>query len=218
MRESRLFDLLPALMPHEHSCACLDPRRSRLPPISSTPWAGQRKSPPSCKSSPRRSAMPRPRTVSPKHGAPDSPNWRSRRASRITSRSCAAISRRSVARRAANRRKQRRRKSKIRQRQRRTDMAKRVPPKGNVTPETFMEHYEAVSATKAAVDDANSAHRHALKAAKRDGLDQAMLLRAMSYARMDADKRDSQFRDLGRYLTWLQVPIGTQLGFDLAAQ
>ena len=63
---------------------------------------------------------------------------------------------------------------------------------------------------------ARGVYRSALKAAKKIGVNQAMLIQAMQIVTVqDEAEVTMDFRDLGRYLRYLNSPIGAQFGlFD----
>lgn len=82
--------------------------------------------------------------------------------------------------------------------------------KSNLTPETFLEHYRAVSRARMELTEAQAKVRNAMKRAKGAGIATAQLSAAISLTKIDKEKRDIEFRDLARYMAWLQMPIGTQ--------
>lgn len=89
------------------------------------------------------------------------------------------------------------------------------PVLGNLTYDTFKEHADECSHLKQVAHDANAAYRQALKRAKGAGINQAALAQALTLRRQDPEKTTTEFRDINRYLKWLGVPVGTQLGmFD----
>ncbi|MCC7348107.1 MAG: hypothetical protein IT538_11970 [Variibacter sp.] len=93
----------------------------------------------------------------------------------------------------------------------------------NLSPSEFLKHYRLVGDAKRefdrAADEAKAKqgiYRSALKAAKKSGVNQAMLIEAMRI-KTTADEAEvaMQFRDLGRYLRYLNSPLGEQFGlFD----
>lgn len=88
--------------------------------------------------------------------------------------------------------------------------------KPNLSPEAFLEHYRAVAGKKRELEAAQGAYRASLKAAKKAGVNQAQMIAAMQI-KTNADEADVAmgFRDLGRYLRYLNVPLGTQFAmFD----
>lgn len=98
-------------------------------------------------------------------------------------------------------------------------MAERVRDRAqqsNVTPETFLEHFNTLAATKGAIDDANSAHRAAVKAAKSVGLDTAAVLQTLKESKWDKEKRASRFKNLTTYRLWLEAKPGTQWEMPVA--
>lgn len=93
----------------------------------------------------------------------------------------------------------------------------------NLSPSEFLKHYRLVGDAKRefdrAADEAKAKqgiYRSALKAAKKSGVNQAMLIEAMRIkTTADEAKVAMQFRDLGRYLRYLNSPFGEQFGlFD----
>jgi ribosome modulation factor/uncharacterized protein (UPF0335 family) len=83
-------------------------------------------------------------------------------------------------------------------------------PKSNLTPETFLEHYRAVSRARTVLTEAQAQVRNAMKRAKAAGIATAQLSAAIALTKIDKDRRDADFADLARYMAWLQMPIGTQ--------
>lgn len=96
-------------------------------------------------------------------------------------------------------------------------------PTPNLTPEEFLKNYRRVADAKRDMDkvadelkSARGVYRSALKAAKKIGVNQAMLIQAMQIVTVqDEAEVTMDFRDLGRYLRYLNSPIGAQFGlFD----
>jgi ribosome modulation factor len=96
-------------------------------------------------------------------------------------------------------------------------------PTPNLTPEEFLKNYRRVADAKRDMDkvadelkSARGVYRSALKAAKKIGVNQAMLIQAMQIVTVqDEAEVTIDFRDLGRYLRYLNSPIGAQFGlFD----
>lgn len=93
----------------------------------------------------------------------------------------------------------------------------------NLTPEAFLQHYRVIGDAKRVMDrvqdelkSARGIYRSALKAAKKQGVNQAMLIEAMRIKTIaDETEEAMHFRDLGRYLRYLNSPLGAQFGlFD----
>lgn len=93
----------------------------------------------------------------------------------------------------------------------------------NLTPEAFLQHYRVIGDAKRVMDrvqdelkSARGIYRSALKAAKKQGVNQAMLIEAMRIKTIaDEAEEAMHFRDLGRYLRYLNSPLGAQFGlFD----
>jgi hypothetical protein len=83
----------------------------------------------------------------------------------------------------------------------------------NVTAETTAEHYRILAGTRRDMESARGAHRAAVKAAKKAGINTAALLEAMRLKREDdSDAVALYYRDLARYAAWINAPIGSQLG------
>ncbi len=100
---------------------------------------------------------------------------------------------------------------------------KTMPETPNLTPAEFLKYVRLVGDAKREVDrlsdelsSARGVYRSVLKAAKKAGINGPMMIRAMSiHTTEDEDLVAMDFRDLGRYLRYLNNPIGTQLGlFD----
>ena len=96
-------------------------------------------------------------------------------------------------------------------------------PTPNLTPEELLKNYRRVADAKRDMDkvadelkSARGVYRSALKAAKKIGVNQAMLIQAMQIVTVqDEAEVTMDFRDLGRYLRYLNSPIGAQFGlFD----
>ena len=98
----------------------------------------------------------------------------------------------------------------------------------NLTPEEFLTHYRRVAEAKRELDRAEEEarsvrgqYRSALKQAKRSGVNQAMLVEALRI-RTVADEAEvsMDMRDLGRYLRYLNAPLGAQFALfdDQAAE
>ncbi len=93
----------------------------------------------------------------------------------------------------------------------------------NLTPEDFLTHYRRVAEAKRELEkieqevrSVRGQYRSALKQAKRGGVNQAMLVEALRI-RTTADEAEvaMDLRDLGRYLRYLNAPLGEQfLLFD----
>ncbi len=93
----------------------------------------------------------------------------------------------------------------------------------NLTPEAFLQHYRVIGDAKRVMDrvqdelkSARGIYRSALKAAKKQGVNQAMLIEAMRIKTIADEAEEAiHFRDLGRYLRYLNSPLGAQFGlFD----
>lgn len=93
----------------------------------------------------------------------------------------------------------------------------------NLTPEAFLQHYRVIGDAKRVMDrvqdelkSARGIYRSALKAAKKEGVNQTMLIEAMRIKTIaDEAEEAMHFRDLGRYLRYLNSPLGAQFGlFD----
>lgn len=93
----------------------------------------------------------------------------------------------------------------------------------NVTPAEFLKHYRLIGDAKREMDriteelrSARGQYRSALKIAKKHGVNQAMLIEAMRiHTIADEAEVAMEFRDLGRYLRYLNSPLGSQFSlFD----
>lgn len=80
----------------------------------------------------------------------------------------------------------------------------------NLPPHIFLEHYRECVRLKRDVEQAQGRYRSAVKRAKASGVDQAALIQAMSLVKQDTSAVELHFRNVGRYLAWLESPIGTQ--------
>jgi len=87
-----------------------------------------------------------------------------------------------------------------------------IEPTPNLTVEMFLEFANKVSSMKQTLDDASSRYRESLKRAKGAGINEAVLRQALQLRKTDLDKVNTNFKDLNRYLVWLGVPAGVQLG------
>ena len=75
--------------------------------------------------------------------------------------------------------------------------------------------YEDLEIANHARAAANSAYRTQLKAAKKAGINIDALTKALALQKREPDDVTKEFTDLNRYLAWLGIPVGTQLGlFD----
>lgn len=82
----------------------------------------------------------------------------------------------------------------------------------NVTEETFFEHVKALTLLTAEKDNANANLRNGWKLAEEAGIDREALKLALKVKKRDEDRIKATFRTLDRYLKWLRIPTGTQIG------
>jgi hypothetical protein len=75
-----------------------------------------------------------------------------------------------------------------------------------------MKHYRTVIDAREALDTANGIYRAALKSAKSDGINQTEMLAAIKCKKMQPEDVENALRARLRYMEWLGMPIGTQLG------
>lgn len=81
---------------------------------------------------------------------------------------------------------------------------------GNVSRQTFLEHYDVITEKLRVKKEADSALATAYKAAERNGLSRKELKRARDTADLTAEERTINDRRYRLYLDWLGKPIGTQ--------
>lgn len=82
--------------------------------------------------------------------------------------------------------------------------------KGNLTPETYLEHYRAIRDAKKKQEQATAEMRLARKRAKAGGVNLSDMDAAIRLRDLDADERDTHLRNLGRYAAWMGAPLGAQ--------
>lgn len=82
----------------------------------------------------------------------------------------------------------------------------------NLAPDTFLQHYRAVVAAKRALEEAQSAHMHALKKAKGAGINMDSFKALLKARKEEPEQVEQNLRDFARYARWLEMPIGTQPG------
>jgi hypothetical protein len=88
----------------------------------------------------------------------------------------------------------------------------------NVPSTTFLEFYRTTGSAKRDMETARSAYQSAMKAAKKAGIDTAMLTRARAIATSDDIQAELHgLYTLIRYLKYLQIPIGQQLEMELGS-
>lgn len=87
---------------------------------------------------------------------------------------------------------------------------------GNVSRQTFLEHYDVITEKLRVKKEADSALATAYKAAERNGLSRKELKRARDTADLTAEERTINDRRYRLYLDWLGKPIGTQATADPA--
>lgn len=81
----------------------------------------------------------------------------------------------------------------------------------NVSREEFLRHFRACASLRGEVDEANGRYRAAIKAAGEAGIDEKSLVQAIKIRKSgDEAKEAMRFRDLGRYLRYLDMPLGHQ--------
>jgi ribosome modulation factor len=81
---------------------------------------------------------------------------------------------------------------------------------GNVSRETFLEHYDAITEKLRLKKEADSALATAYKSAERNGIDRKALKRAREMADLTAEERSIADRRLRLYSEWLGKPLGFQ--------
>ena len=81
---------------------------------------------------------------------------------------------------------------------------------GNVSRETFLEHYDAVTEKLRLKKEADSALANSYRAAERAGIDRKMLKRVRQEADLTAEERAIDERRRRLYLDWLGKPVGFQ--------
>jgi hypothetical protein len=81
-----------------------------------------------------------------------------------------------------------------------------------VSPDDFLAHYRAVVAAKRALEEAQSAHQHALKKAKGAGINLDSFKAIMKARKAEPETVEQNLRDFARYARWLEMPIGAQPG------
>jgi len=93
----------------------------------------------------------------------------------------------------------------------------------NVTPDEFLKHVRLIGDARRDYDQAHDAakskkgaYRAAIKAAKKVGIDETAMLEAIRMHTVSDEATESlYFRNLGRYLTYMNSPLGAQFGlFD----
>lgn len=93
----------------------------------------------------------------------------------------------------------------------------------NVTPAEFLKHVRIIGDAQREYDEAHDlakskhgVYRAALKAAKKSGIDEDALKDAIRiHTRSDEATESLYFRNLGRYLNYMNSPLGKQFGlFD----
>lgn len=88
----------------------------------------------------------------------------------------------------------------------------------NVPSTTFLEFYRTTGTALREKETADGAYRAAMKAAKKAGIDTAMLTRARQIATSDDVQHELHgLYTLIRYLKYLRVPIGQQLEMELGS-
>ena len=83
-------------------------------------------------------------------------------------------------------------------------------PFTNISPATFLHHYQAIAEAAAAQKEAAAALALAKKEAKEDGVDLKAVRMVAQLAELDADGAQALLRRFGDYARWLQMPLGTQ--------
>ncbi len=94
-------------------------------------------------------------------------------------------------------------------------MAERAAPgvgHNGPTPDDFLTHFRAVVAAKRALEEAQSAHQHALKKAKGAGINLDAFKAVLKARKAEPEQVEQNLRDFARYARWLEMPIGTQPG------
>lgn len=88
----------------------------------------------------------------------------------------------------------------------------------NVPSTTFLEFYRTTGTALREKETADGAYRAAMKAAKKAGIDTAMLTRARQIATSDDVQHELHgLYTLIRYLKYLSIPIGQQLEMELGS-
>lgn len=89
--------------------------------------------------------------------------------------------------------------------------------------EVFKEHYEICLALKLIAEKdaktasaSNSAFRNGIKAAKKGGVDGDALVEVLALRKQEPDDVTRRFKNLNNYMLWIGLPVGAQLGLDLA--
>lgn len=101
-------------------------------------------------------------------------------------------------------------------------MARGRPPMpradgSNLQKSTFLEIYDEAIDAKAVLDSARGKYQAIFKRAETLGINRSALSWALKQSSRDRDKREIDDRDYRRYMAWLDMPLGTQAGFDFAA-
>lgn len=101
-------------------------------------------------------------------------------------------------------------------------MARGRPPKprtdgSNLQKSTFLQFYDEAVDAKAVLDSARSKYQAIFKRAESVGINRSALSWALKQASRDRDKREIDDRDYRRYMAWLEMPLGTQGGFEFGA-
>lgn len=95
-----------------------------------------------------------------------------------------------------------------------SDQAEALDPE-----QIFDKHLRIIEPLRKTVDDtrdahrtANSVYRAALKEAKKDAVDIDALVEAFAISKEEPEDVTRRFSNLNRYLVWMKIPVGTQLG------
>lgn len=85
----------------------------------------------------------------------------------------------------------------------------------NLQKATWLEIYDEAVEAKSVLDSARGKYQAIFKRAEGLGINRAMLSLAIKLADQDRDRREGDYRDMMKYMSWLEMPLGAQGDLDL---